>query len=64
MELNLFDNRLYLEGDIYQKVTENLLFEDYDIPKSSGFLLLKFLNGGQLENRGWELMTDYNVIRR
>jgi len=64
MELNLFDNRLYLEGDIYQKVTENLLFEDYDIPKSSGFELLKFLNGGQLENRGWELMTDYNVIRR
>jgi TonB-linked SusC/RagA family outer membrane protein len=64
MELNLFNDRLYLEGDIYQKVTENLLFEDYDIPKSSGFEQLKFLNGGQLENRGWEIMADYNVIRR
>ena len=64
LELNLFNNRLYLEGDIYQKVTENLLFEDYDIPKSSGYEQLKFLNGGQLENKGWELMVDYNVVRR
>jgi TonB-linked SusC/RagA family outer membrane protein len=64
MELNLFNNRLYIEGDVYQKVTNDLLFKDYDIPRSSGFNQLKYLNGGQLENKGWELMSDYNVIRR
>jgi hypothetical protein len=64
MEINLFNNRLYMEGDVYNKVTEDLLFPDYDIPGSSGYDKFKYFNGGQLENRGWELMTNYNVIRR
>jgi TonB-linked SusC/RagA family outer membrane protein len=64
LELNLFNDRLYIEGDIYNKVTTNLLFKDYDIPTSSGFEQLKFLNGGKLGNRGWELMIDYKVIRK
>ena len=64
IELNLFDDRLYIESDIYQKITHDLLFEKYDIPQSSGFEELKFLNGGELENRGWELMVDLKLIRK
>ena len=64
LELNLFDDRLYIEPEIYQKVTSDLLFDNYDIPESSGFSQLKFLNGGELENRGWEIMLDWKIIRK
>ncbi|HJZ38864.1 MAG TPA: SusC/RagA family TonB-linked outer membrane protein [Bacteroidales bacterium] len=64
LELNLFNDRLYLEGDWYRKVTTDILFKDYDIPSSSGFERLKYLNGGELGNQGWELMADYKLIRK
>jgi TonB-linked SusC/RagA family outer membrane protein len=63
IELSLFNDRVYIESDVYTKVTSNLLFKDYDIPSSSGFTQLKFLNGGSLENKGWELMTDFKIVR-
>lgn len=63
LELNLFKDRLYLEGDIYRKFTSNLLFPNYDIPTSSGFSQLKFLNGGEMENRGWELAINYKIVK-
>ncbi len=63
LELNLFNDRLYVEGDIYNKKTTNLLFEDYNIPSSSGFDKFKFYNGGELGNKGWELMTDFKVLK-
>ena len=64
IELNLFGDRLFVEGDIYNKLTSDILFSYYSIPESSGFSQLKFLNGGELENRGWELMVDYKIIKR
>jgi TonB-linked SusC/RagA family outer membrane protein len=63
LELNLFDNRFSLEGEVYQKTTSDLLFDPYFIPTSSGYDRFTFLNGGQLENKGWELMLDYTVIK-
>jgi TonB-linked SusC/RagA family outer membrane protein len=63
LELNMFNDRLYIEGDIYNKVTKDLLFQNYSIPVSSGYSQLTYLNGGELENRGWELMVDGKIIR-
>jgi TonB-linked SusC/RagA family outer membrane protein len=63
LELNLFDDRVYLEGDVYEKTTSDLLFEKYKIPNSSGYDEMKFFNGGELGNRGWELMLDWRIIR-
>ncbi|MFC2115064.1 SusC/RagA family TonB-linked outer membrane protein [Bacteroidota bacterium] len=63
LELNLFGNRIYLEGDIYEKVTSDILFPRYEIPYSSGFNRLEYLNGGELTNVGWELMADFTIIR-
>lgn len=64
LELNLFKERLYIEGDIYDKLTSDLLFKDYNIPTSSGFDKLVYLNGGELANKGWEFMLNGKVIRR
>jgi hypothetical protein len=63
LELSLFQNRIYLEGDIYERVTSNMLFRNYVIPYSSGFRRLDYLNGGELTNTGWELMADFTIIR-
>jgi TonB-linked SusC/RagA family outer membrane protein len=63
VELSLFGDRVYLSGDYYDKITEDILFSNYDIPTSSGFDRLIFFNGGELQNRGWELMTDIRIVR-
>lgn len=63
LELNIMGDRLYIESDIYEKITTDLLFEDYQIPRSSGFENLRFFNGGELKNRGWELMVEARIIR-
>ena len=60
----MFKDRVYIEADIYTKTTSDILFADYYIPSSSGFDQLKFLNGGALDNKGWELMLDYKILRR
>jgi TonB-linked SusC/RagA family outer membrane protein len=62
-ELSLFKDRFYLEGDIYKKVSSDILFDNYDIPYSSGFERLRYLNGGEMTNNGWELMADAKVFR-
>ncbi|HDR50042.1 MAG TPA: SusC/RagA family TonB-linked outer membrane protein [Mariniphaga anaerophila] len=64
MELNLFKNNLYVEADFYEKVTSDILFSNYEIPLSSGFDRLRYFNGGEMVNRGWELMTDIKAIRK
>lgn len=63
LELNLFKDRLFIEADVYNKITTDLLFKDYKIPTSSGFDQLGFLNGGKMENKGWELMLNWKVLR-
>lgn len=63
VEFNLLDDRLYLEGDVYEKVTNDILFRNYEIPLSSGYEDLSYLNGGELTNRGWELMADARIVR-
>jgi TonB-linked SusC/RagA family outer membrane protein len=63
LELSLFDDRVYLEGDIYEKVTTDILFNQYLIPKSSGYDNLEYFNGGEMTNRGWELMADARLVR-
>lgn len=64
LELNLFNDRLYLEGDIYRKKTEDMIFAPYYISSSSGFENVPYFNGGELENKGWEFMMVYNMIRK
>jgi len=64
LNLNLFKDRLYIETDLYTKKTTDLLFRDYNIPLSAGFSQLKFFNGGEMSNQGFELMMNYKVIRK
>jgi hypothetical protein len=64
IELNMFNDRLFIQGDLYKKKSTNILFQDYRLPTSSGFDKLGYLNAGEMVNNGWELMFDYRVIRK
>ncbi len=70
LDMSLFKDRIYFQGDIYKKVTKDILFGHdwnvnlfYPIPYSSGFQGLQYLNGGEMTNTGWELMFDYKIVR-
>lgn len=63
IDLNLFDDKFYIEAIKYTKVTTDLLFNNYNIPFSSGYNRLTFFNGGELQNDGWEVMLDWKIIR-
>lgn len=64
LELSLFNDRLYLEGEVYKKRTEDMIFAPYYISSSSGFANVPYFNGGELENKGWEFMMNYIVIKK
>jgi TonB-linked SusC/RagA family outer membrane protein len=63
LDLGFFQDRLNFTGEIYRKITEDLLWNWYKIPKSSGYTYLKWYNGGSVENKGWELALYMNPLR-
>jgi TonB-linked SusC/RagA family outer membrane protein len=64
LDLSFFKERLIFTAEVYKKITEDILWRNYKIPKSSGYTTLKWYNGGMLENRGWEFFTRVNIIRK
>ncbi len=63
IELNLFDDRIFFETNVYEKLTKDILFNNYNIPSSSGYDRLMYFNGGGMTNRGWEMMADAKIVR-
>jgi TonB-linked SusC/RagA family outer membrane protein len=59
---SFFKDRLYMEGDIYEKITSDILFRNYDIPYTSGYERLNYLNAGEMKNYGWEFMADGKAL--
>lgn len=56
------DNKLNIEIDYYRKRTLNLYLERSGIPDQTGFSSLN-QNNGELENRGFEFLADYTVLK-
>ncbi len=63
VQLNLFNDRLFFETNVYEKYTKDILFDNYSIPSTSGYDRLSYFNGGEMSNKGWELMSDAKIIR-
>jgi len=64
LDLGFWSERLTFNGEIYRKVTTDILWDKYQIPQSTGFALLKWYNGGTLENRGWEVNLRGDAVRK
>ncbi|MCK4920872.1 MAG: SusC/RagA family TonB-linked outer membrane protein, partial [Bacteroidales bacterium] len=63
LDLGLFKRRFTMTFDLYDAVTSNLLWKNYEIPASSGYGTLKYYNGGSIQNKGWELFLSSVLIR-
>ncbi|MDR0428335.1 MAG: SusC/RagA family TonB-linked outer membrane protein [Dysgonamonadaceae bacterium] len=50
-----FRDNYFVDLNLYQNKTRDLLFADPKIPTSSGYSRLAYKNAGSLKNEGWEL---------
>ena len=63
-DLSLFNFKYNMDFNVYRKRTKDLLFENQSIPSSSGFSSLEFINGGTMDNNGWEFnLTTNRMIK-
>ncbi len=58
IDLAMFDNRLFINADWFQKDTEDMLLQ-VPVPSSSGFTQAPFVNAGEVRNDGFEFMVTY-----
>ncbi|TKG96860.1 SusC/RagA family TonB-linked outer membrane protein [Puteibacter caeruleilacunae] len=61
IDLRLFDSRLKIDATYYRTVSDNQIMSA-PIPVSSGYSNVKF-NSGEMENKGFELVASYDIIR-
>ncbi len=59
-DLSMFNFKYNMDFNIYSKRTKDLLFENQGIPGSTGFSSLDYINGGVMDNIGWE----YNIYTK
>ncbi|WP_437921063.1 SusC/RagA family TonB-linked outer membrane protein [Sphingobacterium sp. LRF_L2] len=64
IDLAFFKNRLTITGELYKRVTTDLLQKDIELPASTGFAKMKYYNSGKMENKGWELILNVEAVRQ
>ena len=57
------DGRMTIEADYYVKKTLNLYLNNSGVPDHTGFSSID-RNDGEMENRGYEFMIDYTIVRK
>lgn len=63
IDVYMFQNKLSITGEYYNKQTIDILRKEYNLPSSSGYPELRFYNEGGINNKGWELAARYTAIR-
>jgi TonB-linked SusC/RagA family outer membrane protein len=58
VDLGMFNNKLFLYLDYYQKITNDMLVQA-PLPPSSGSAEASFFNAGKVENQGFEVELNY-----
>ncbi len=56
--LNLFDDKIKMDFNVYNKDTKDLLMAGVGVPGSSGYGSLAWRNVGSMNNKGWELYIN------
>jgi len=64
LDIALFDYRVMLNAEYYDKVTENILWPNYKLPSSAGFSALKRYNDGSIQNNGFEFSANAVPVRQ
>ncbi|MGJ1432690.1 SusC/RagA family TonB-linked outer membrane protein [Sphingobacterium spiritivorum] len=64
VDFSLFKNKLNITAEWYHRRTTDLLQKDVELPSSTGFSQISYFNSGELTNKGWEIMFNYDAIRK
>ncbi|WP_411029283.1 SusC/RagA family TonB-linked outer membrane protein [Spongiimicrobium sp. 3-5] len=59
VDLGLLENRFRLSFDYFTSETDGMLV-NVPIPASSGITIFPLTNGGNMENKGWEVSASYS----
>ncbi len=62
LDLGLFDDKYIFDLNFYNKKTTDMLFRNVKVPSLSGFSVLPYMNGGAMQNDGWEVNLYANKI--
>ncbi|MCB0652165.1 MAG: TonB-dependent receptor [Saprospiraceae bacterium] len=62
LDLALFDYRVTVTFDYYDKFTQDIILNNLEIPSTSGFSSITG-NWGAMTNKGWEFNLSSNVFR-
>ena len=62
IDLFAFNNYLEVHFDVYNQKSKDLIWENLDLPSTSGFPSIT-RNWGSMDNKGWELMFVTDVVR-
>lgn len=63
LDLGLWNDRLGLEMSYYRKTTEDAIVPT-SIAPSTGFTGTQLQNLGKVENKGWEVLANLNLLKR
>ncbi len=55
LDLGFFDDTYVFDVNFYNKRTEDMLFRNVAISSASGYSSLAYINGGTMDNDGWEV---------
>jgi TonB-linked SusC/RagA family outer membrane protein len=58
-----FFKKLKVTFDYYDKHTSDLLLTNTSLPSTTGYTTIKYINSGELSNKGFELRFEYNVLQ-
>ena len=58
-----FWNKLKLTFDYYDKKTSDLLLEKTSVPSTTGYDQIRYINSGELSNKGFEFRVDYTILQ-
>lgn len=65
LNLGLWDDRIELELEYYNKETSDMLMKSVKIPSTSGYSQLAYANVGGMLNRGWEAnLSMKNIVKK
>lgn len=61
VDVTALDNRLTFTGEIYNKFSYDLIYDNFPVPPLTGSNSLESaVNIGEVENKGWELSAKWN----
>ncbi len=62
-DLETMNSKLNFTFDWYQKITDDLLQANYNVPSSTGYPSIKYYNSGSMMNYGLEFRVDYTILK-